>query len=142
MKSVETILEYLRHEKPQKRCMGLLLVARQRVQSVYPVILELLGDEDSEVRATAAWTLDELGIAEAIPDLIDALYDPVFSVRSNAGWALVHLAERHIPELVLPEVIDVLKDTNNYDAREMAYLVLQAIGGDAAWQAIRDHWLP
>ena len=49
------------------------------------------------------------------------------------------LAKRIFPGLVLPDVIEVLRGDNHYDARQMAYLVLSRIGGAEADDAIRQY---
>jgi HEAT repeat protein len=99
-----------------------------------------LHDHDGDVRAMAAWALDRLGSPETVPDLIAALYDPLFGVRSNAGWALVHIAQRNVPQVVVPDVVDVMVEGDNADARQMAYLVLRYIGCEEALEAINRYW--
>lgn len=124
-----------------QRSVALVLVGKSRVHSlVDQVTIILENDVDDEVRAMAAWTLDILGNPDTIPSLINALYDSSFSVRSNAGWALVHLGRRIFPNLVVPEVIDVLKDKSSFDARQMAYLILTRLGGPVATEAIKTYW--
>lgn len=88
----------------------------------------------------AAWSLDLMGSVDSIPALIAAMYDEHFDVRSGAGWALVHIAQRYIPVVVLPEVIDVLRDVDSPAAQEMAYLVLSRINHAEARRAIELYW--
>lgn len=131
----------LRSSDASQRTVALVLVGKSRVHSLVDQITDMLeNDEDDEVRAMAAWTLDILGNPDTIPALVSALYDSSFSVRSNAGWAIVHLGRRILPNLVVPDVIDVLKDKTNHDARQMAYLILTRIGGQVATDAIKTYW--
>lgn len=124
-----------------QRSVALVLVGKSRVHSLMEQVTTILeNDTEDEVRAMAAWTLDVLGNPDTIPALINALYDSSFSVRSNAGWALVHLGRRILPNLVVPEVIDVLKDKSSFDARQMAYLILTRLGGPIATEAIKTYW--
>ncbi len=140
-RSPTQILKQLKSDDPRDRTVALVLIGRARLLDLSPDIIAVLeGDDEPDVRAMAAWTLDLLGVADAVPTLLAALYDPDFGVRSNAGWALVHLARRLVPQVVLPEVIDVLKDEAHPDARQMAYLVLIRIGGRDARQAIEQYW--
>ncbi len=123
------------------RRVAAVMIGKARFHDMSDALTDILaGDRDAEVRAMAAWALDLLGNVEAVPVLVDALYDEAFGVRSNAGWALVHLAERLVPQVVLPDVIDVLKDTAHFPARQMAFLVLSHIDDDDARRAIQQHW--
>jgi HEAT repeat protein len=140
MRTLEEILPYLNSINPRERAIGLMLVGRERIHTALGQAVRLLNDTDSEVRATAAWALDQLSSPVSVPALIEMLYDPVFTVRSNAGWALVHIAKKTVPQVVVPDVVDVLRDELDYDARQMAYLVLYHIGDETSWEAIRLYW--
>jgi hypothetical protein len=137
--SIDEILAGLSSAKSSERKIALVRVARSRPAGLLTLVVTALTDADGEVRAAAAWALDELGDPEAIPALINALYDKLFDVRSNAGWALVHLAQRMTPHLVVPEMIDILRDGNDFDARQMARLVLEHIGGKDALDALNQY---
>lgn len=140
-RSPTQILKQLKSSDPRDRTVALVLIGRSRLSVLSKEVVQVLeADADPDVRAMAAWTLDLLGLADTIPALLTALYDPYFGVRSNAGWALVHLAHRLFPQLVLPELIDILQDEAHADARQMAYLVLIRIGGREARQAIELYW--
>lgn len=141
-KTLAQLLHMLDSENPRERTLALTYIGKQRMYSALEACVASLRDEDDETRAMAAWALDRMGIpaAAAVPALLDALRDPVFGVRSNAGWALVHLARRTMPHVVVPDVIDVLKDSESANARQMAYLVLHNIGGEAAHEAIMRYW--
>ena len=141
MYSEARIQKYIKSRNPDERRVAMVMIGKARYHNMLDdVIHTMQHDIDNEVRAMAAWSLDLLGNAEAVPALVDAMYDTWFGVRSNAGWALVHLAKRLLPQLVLPDVIDVLQDKDNHHAREMAYLVLTNIDDEAARQAIEQHW--
>lgn len=139
-KSTDEIRNLLESRSAAERGLGLALVGKIRCYDAIGHCVMLLRDRDSDVRERAAWALDQLCSPQTVPALIEAMTDTSFGVRSNAGWALVHIAQRTIPELVVPDVIDVLSDSRNEDARQMAYLVLQYIGGDAAQAAIEQYW--
>lgn len=138
--SIEDIRNQLNSSDASERKIALVRVARSRPQGVLTEVIDSLQDLDDDVRSTAAWALDLLGDPDAVPSLVQALYDPTFDVRSNAGWALVHLAQRISPHLVVPDMIDVLQASENYDARQMAWLVLKNIGGREATEAIDQYW--
>lgn len=139
--SAEQLRQRLHHEKAYERRLALILIGRNRVyELVDEVIIILLDDNDTNVRAMAAWALDLIGSAETIPALVAAMYDMHFDVRSNAGWALVHLAQRLIPEVLLSDMIDVLQDETSPQAQEMAYLVLARIDHQEARRAIDLYW--
>jgi len=133
--------QQLKSADASQRTTALIMIGKSRVYSLAKDASRLLeNDTDNEVRAAAAWALDLLGNPETIPTLINAMYDSSFGVRSNAGWALVHMGRRIVPNLVVPDVIDVLKDKSSYDARQMAYLILTRIGGQEDTQAIQEYW--
>jgi HEAT repeat protein len=58
------------------------------------VLVRLLGDTDSSVRAAAARTLGELGSRGAVPDLAKLLSDDVWVVRVRAAVSLAQAGER------------------------------------------------
>lgn len=139
-KSFEEIMLLIHSAEPSRRALGMKYIGKQRYYEAIHVCVLSLKDEEDEVRASAAWALDEFGSPDTIPELINALYDSNFGVRSNAGSALIHMARRTIPSLVIPEVVDVLRDDSNPAARHMAYLVLHHIGGAEAQEAIKHYW--
>jgi HEAT repeat protein len=139
-KSLDDLIIQLNSIDPQDRLLAVATIGRERLHSGIRHVEASLHDQDEDVRAMAMWALDLFGSPMTIPVLLRALHDPCFDVRSNAGWALVHLAQRMIPNLVLPEVIDILRADDNQDARQMAYLVLARIGGEEAELAIRQYW--
>jgi len=139
-KSLDDLLLQLHSPDPHDRVLAVVTIGRERLHPAVRYVESALNDPDAEVRAMAMWSLDLLGSPTTIPVLLRALHDTAFDVRSNAGWALVHLAKRMFPGLVLPDVIEILRDDDDYDARQMAYLVLARIGGDVAQEAIRLYW--
>jgi len=138
-KSPEELITMLEETNELKRALALKFIGKYRYLNLIDHCVESLEDPSAEVREFAAWALDQLGSPQTVPALLNALYDPVFGVRSNAGWALVHIARRTIPNIVVPDVIDVLQDTDE-NAQQMAYLVLHHIGGETARAAIRHYW--
>jgi hypothetical protein len=139
-KSDVEIITLLESPEARKRGLGLTLVGKMLCYAALEHTMAALHEEDVELRERAAWALDQLCSPVSVPALIEALNDPVFGVRSNAGWALVHLAQRTIANVVVPDVIDVLAGSQNEDARQMAFLVLHHIGGEEATDAIRRYW--
>lgn len=138
--SLEEVLAQLKSPKAKDRIVALAVIGKEHYYAAADQVIATLLDPEKEVRAIAAWTLDLLGSPDTIPALLEAMHDTTFDVRSNAGWALVHMAQRIYPGLILPEVIDILRDDPNEDARQMAYLVLLHIGGDDAEEAIQLYW--
>lgn len=139
-KSVDDLHNQLRSDNPNDRKIALLLIGKMRLYELADDVIAMMEDDEAEVRGMAAWAIDLMGCPTAVPALVEAMYDPAFGVRSNAGWALVHLGKRIMPQFVVPEVIEVLRDDSNADARQMAYLVLYRIGGAQAQDAIQRYW--
>lgn len=139
-KSQTEILLLLQSPNSQERALALTFAGKQHCYTMRGRCVDALEDPDNDVRAMAAWALDRLGSPETIPALINALNDATFGVRSNAGWALVHMAQRMMPEIVVPDIIEILRFSDSYDARQMAFLVLHHIGGDIAEDAIQRFW--
>ncbi len=140
----DQILANLHHKNPNVRRTTLYMAAKDRLHIVTQSAMSLmLSDDNVEVRAAAAYALDKINNVEATAALIEALNDRSFDVRSNAGWALVNLGRRRdspASRAVTGAVIDVLRDGENEDTREMAYLVLTRLGGKEALEAIRKYW--
>ena len=122
----------------RERELALLHVGKYRHAHTASLCVAALKDESGAVRAAAAWALDQLSDPGTVEALVNALYDSDFTVRSNAGWALVHLAQRIIPTMIVPEVVDVLRQTENDHARQMAYLVLYHIDDQLSRNILRE----
>ncbi|GAB4309561.1 MAG: hypothetical protein Kow00117_02940 [Phototrophicales bacterium] len=140
-KSLNDVINLVIHADPAKRSLGFKYIGKHRYTDALEFCLNALQhDDDDDVRASAAWALDQINSPDTVYDLIQALYDPCFSVRSNASWALIHIARRTIPQLVIPEIIDILAESTDEDARQMAYMILHHIGGKDARNAINRYW--
>lgn len=137
--SPSDIFVMLHSSNPRERAQALTIIGKKRYYFAYEYGIHALRDSDDDVRAMAAWALDRLNSPAAVPALLSALSDLVFTVRSNAAWALVHIAQRMTPEMVVPDVVDVLMVSDDADTCEMACLVLYQIGGEAAQEAIRRY---
>ena len=99
---------------------------------VLPGLQALLADPQAEVRAAAAWALDECGYVEAapaVPALILALGDEQAKVRQNAAAALSLSQED--PGQVVPALIGALQD-QDYQVRANAARVLGYFGPASA----------
>jgi HEAT repeat protein len=138
--SLSDILYLLTSPHSHQRVLGLQYAGKYRHTETLEACLECLTDPDEDVRTYSAWALDQIGNPETIPALLNALNDTSFDVRSHAGWALVHLARRTIPDMILPEVIEILSESDHEGARQMAYLILHNIGGAIAQDAIKRYW--
>lgn len=139
-KSLEEILPLLNSSKPRERELGLRCIGKYRHHNGMDWCVRAIKDDNPDVRASAAWALDQLGDPMTLDILVHALYDTDFSVRSNAGWALVHLARRTITQMVLPDMVEILQQREYPEARHMAYLVLFHIGDTTAQEAIETYW--
>jgi hypothetical protein len=115
-KSVHQVLTSLKSSNRGVQLGALGLVAAGRIHEALDGVIELLKDADSEVRARAAWTLDQLHDTESIPFLVEAVHDPSHEVRADAGWALVHFGEE-----VVPYMVTILCNEQNWNVRETAY---------------------
>jgi serine/threonine protein kinase len=119
----ETLRSEIDDADPGVRTRALRIVGVRGVSGLIDLaIARMLDDADSDVRAAAAWAIDQLDDPAAIPALLKALHDPSWGVRSDAGWALVHLGPQ-----VIPAVREVHETTKNGAAREMAKLVLDRL---------------
>lgn len=113
--------EQLRSQNDDQRLLALSKIAlHRRIEHFEEVVGLMLRDPSEKVRARAAWSLDNLNDKRASPAFIEAIHDSTWSVRSNAGWGLVHLGHA-----VGEEVEQVLDESHNADAKEMAELIVQ-----------------
>jgi hypothetical protein len=121
--SIARVRSALEDPSPEARCHALRRVGVHRLGELVDRVVALLArDRDEEVRAAAAWALDQLQEPNTMPALIEAIQDPSWAVRSNAGWGLVHLGRS-----ARDEVQRLFRETENEDAKEMARLVLERL---------------
>lgn len=99
-----------KQEIPDARDSAAVALGRMG-EDALPVLIELLKDEDVEVRKNAPFGLKELGsLAQpAIPSLIEALADPDSDVRQYSAGTLAYLAPASLPALT-----KALENTNPY----------------------------
>lgn len=136
----EEIFALLRSEVSSRQVVGLILVGKTYLYKAIPHVVRLLTSNNEDVRITAAWTLDQLASPMTVPALLNALRDPVFSVQSNAAWALVSIAKATVPQVVVPDVVEILREETDEPAGQMAFLVLYHIDDDFAREAIELYW--
>ena len=136
----EEIFALLRSEVSSRQVVGLILVGKTYLYKAIPHVVRLLTSNNEDVRITAAWTLDQLASPMTVPALLNALRDPVFSVQSNAAWALVSIAKAMVPQVVVPDVVEILREETDEPAGQMAFLVLYHIDDDYAREAIELYW--
>ena len=139
--SPQDIRRRLDSKNPDDRRVAVVMIGKARhFEFIEDVTYLMQHDINADVRSMSAFALDLLGSADVIPDLIQAMYDSSFDVRSNAGWALVNMAKRLIPQLIVPDVVEVLKDADHPHAQQMAYMVLSCIPHESARIALDRYW--
>ncbi|MBN1428675.1 MAG: toll/interleukin-1 receptor domain-containing protein [Anaerolineae bacterium] len=132
--SLDALISKLQSDEVERRRDALLSISHAKIHEAIEHVITALGDRDEEIRATAAWVLDQLNNPKAIPQLLVAIGDLCFDVRSNAGWALVHLGI----EAIRP-VREILMNSDNAEAHEMAYLILDHIDHPDATTALNEY---
>jgi HEAT repeat protein len=102
---------------------------RSAALQVAPVLGELLGDPDSEVRVCAAGTLNELGsTAQPVTEkLLVALNDKNAGVRGNAAVALAKTGEKR----AVPRIRELLKNAETANLALNALRILGPLASDA-----------
>ncbi len=88
------------------RIAAIDIFARIRSLKASPLLLELLGDENPDIRARAAFALGAAGDPNSAEPLIAALKDKAWAVRAMAAKALGRLKE----EGSIPTLCECLRD--------------------------------
>lgn len=96
-------------------------------------LMAALHDASSEVRATAAWALGNVGTRSAAGALAAALSDPSVEVRKRAAWALGNSDLKQAP----PQLIALLSDKDP-EMRELAAWALYEIEDPASISALQS----
>jgi hypothetical protein len=118
--NLEEIVDKIKSGEKENRLHALREINVFQLKELLDIVIDtMLNDKSSEVRQSAAFTLDNLNDERALQPLIQAIHDNVFSVRSTAGWGLVHLGDK-----VIPYMKEIIEKSDNAEAREMARLVL------------------
>ena len=122
--------EKLADIKPENK-QELVEVLRQMGSAAVPALIQLLKDQNSEVRSQATEALGKVGSAtvDQVPDLIQLLKDENSEVRLNASKAL-----REIGIEAVPALIQLLNDDSN-EVRSQANRSLREIGPATVDQA-------
>lgn len=96
-------------------------------------LIAALRDGSSEVRATAAWALGNVGTRSAGGALAAALSDPSVEVRKRAAWALGNSDLKQAP----PQLLALLSDKDP-EMRELAAWALYEIEDPASISALQS----
>jgi HEAT repeat protein len=99
-----------------------------------PDLIELLQDQDPDVRAHAAVALNWVGpgARDAVPALVRALQDEGHSVREGAAFALLRIGPG--AKDAIPALVKALQDKDS-EVRRIAAMALQEIDPHAAQEA-------
>ncbi|MHA1583819.1 MAG: HEAT repeat domain-containing protein [Promethearchaeota archaeon] len=89
-----------------------------------PLLIRALGNISKDVRASSVWSISKMG-AIAVEPLIEALYSEVKDVRSSSVWALSKIGVPAIEPLIK------LIDNEEKNVRESAIWGLSKIGRPA-----------
>jgi len=115
------VMAALREDDPQLRAaaaydLGTILEAPE---TSVGALVDLLGDDDEDVRGSAAWALWKFGRKEGEPDpalrasvpaLTDALDDESENVRTWSAMALSRIADD--PEFIVPKLVEALRSSD------------------------------
>jgi HEAT repeat protein len=114
------------HREPPLEAM----LGQEPDPAAVPVLTELLGDPDDQVRYHAANTLSHCGpkAGAAVPALVKMLRDPNIYDRRNAAKTLAHIGPA--AKEAVPDLIEALKDEDEWVLYHVA-MALGRIGPDA-----------
>jgi HEAT repeat protein len=128
---IPELKQLLRHDSAGMRGNAVqALAAIEEANTVTPILMSFLGDEDASVRETIAWNL-ALSPVVVVPELRDALTNKNPAVRSGALLALGKCArldkEMDTPVIkdLLPRIMALLRDKETVvrqNAAETLYL--------------------
>lgn len=115
---------------------GIGQLARQESAQAGP-LLELLNDQDSEIRAQAAKLLGDVAFTAATDKLIALLQDDNLRVQFFAAQALGQIAAT----TATPALVAMLDANNDQDVylRQVGAIALARIGDEAALSALKTH---
>jgi hypothetical protein len=117
---VQEISDRAKSSDVDERLFALSQIAVFQIKDLLDITIDImLNDTSSKVREGAAFAIDNLNDERALSALLKAIHDNAFGVRSAAGWGLVHLGDK-----VIPYMDEIIKNSGNAGAREMAQLVL------------------
>jgi HEAT repeat protein len=110
----EEFVSKLKSSDPLERRAAVSALKRLPVQKALMPLIELLQDEDEEVRSDSALALGKLGDKRAVEPLINAVNDKCMDVQTSAAWALGSLRDRR----AIPALLKLVRvDVSAYDER-------------------------
>src|SRR5579884_3595780 len=104
--SVEALQERLHAREAAIRKRAAQEAGERQVVEVAPRLVELLGDGNSGVAATAVWALGRLRYEPAEAELAALLHAPNQTLRKGAAWALGRLGTNSALERLLDRLGD------------------------------------
>jgi energy-coupling factor transporter ATP-binding protein EcfA2 len=120
------------------------LKGSEAADELLPFLVAALGDDDGNVRDSAAWSLGQLG--QASPPVVEALVAALgadeVAVRSSAAWSLVQLGQASPP--VVEALAEALQKADDWSVRRDAARMLGQLGAAgeslilALWRGLLD----
>jgi len=126
-KALPPLRQAMHDAAPQRRASILHALGWSGSEAVVPTIVEMLGDDDEEVRSQAVSSLYFFKDSSAKPLLIQAFRDPGQYVRQSARWAFRN--RRPLALASLPEFVGLL-ETGDARGRVSAALAIRDLGED------------
>jgi HEAT repeat protein/beta-lactamase regulating signal transducer with metallopeptidase domain len=87
-------------------------------------LMDMLTDENTEVRATAVWALAEMEYSPALSSVVTLVDDPDQEVRKRATWAISEIVDDAPPE----EAVRALVRAMGSDDAEVRAMAVYALG--------------
>ncbi|MBI2900620.1 MAG: HEAT repeat domain-containing protein [Planctomycetes bacterium] len=104
---MERLVDEVNSMDPERRIKALRIIDYVEAgENLKPLLMELLGDKDTRVRATAIKLIELSGNVEGMKILIGALNDSDRRVRANAIEAFEAIGDERYAALLLPFVKD------------------------------------
>jgi len=124
-KALPPLRQAMHDASPQRRASILHALGWSGSEAVVPTIIEMLRDNDEEVRSQAVSSLYFFKDSSAKPLLIQAFHDPGQYVRQSARWAFRN--RRPLALASLPEFVGLL-ETGDARGRVSAALAIRDLG--------------
>lgn len=130
---ISSHLFFLFHGDVIQRRNSAFVLGALRSKEAFPALLDLLKDEEPEVRAASAWALGRIGLKEAIPALASYADDLEGEVRKMVAKSLGELKGEDAYRSLLPLLNDKESEVRAMAARGM---------GEVKIRKGEDHLIP
>ncbi|MCL2347223.1 MAG: HEAT repeat domain-containing protein [Planctomycetaceae bacterium] len=129
----QKIVDILKNGKPAAQAVAIKLVEERRIKEAFPIIWEMMGNNDEKVRQAAAQAIAQTGGLDSLENMFEMLLHPAVKERvGEIQWSMKGTAGRLPQEECATKVIELYEKAPKGEAKLFLLELLATVKGKKA----------